>query len=79
MFKETVRFFAKILATPVIIVAFGVIWLSFVLLIGSTYWWLSFLMDDPFSWREHFSDCNQFFCEPLVEMWGKKSKLESKT
>ncbi len=68
-FVEIIRFCARIIATPIFILAFGFCWIGFVFGIGTLFQIFSFLEDERFDWREHISDCNEFFCEPLAKIW----------
>jgi hypothetical protein len=64
-----IRLCARIVATPMFIVCFGICWLGFVFLIGTAFQIFSFLENDDFNWKAHIADCNDFFCEPLRNMW----------
>ncbi len=63
------RLCARIIATPILVFAFGVFWLAFVLIIGTAFQVLSFLQDEKFDWKEHLAECNEFFWDPLIAIW----------
>ena len=71
------RFCVRVLATPFFVLAFGLCWIGFLLIIGPMFQAFSFLENERFSWRAHLADCNDFFCEPLVRMWGNGARLGS--
>ena len=70
---EILRFCARIIATSIFAISFGVIWIGFVLFIGSMFQVFDFLSGDRFSWKEHVTDCNEFFCEPFRSLWKRRS------
>jgi hypothetical protein len=65
-----VRLCARVVATPICVLSFGVCWVMFVFFIGAVFQVLFFLENEVFDWAEHIADCNEFFCEPLVRIWG---------
>ncbi len=71
---SAVRFWCKVLATPIFIFCFGIVWIGFLLFIGVGFQIFSFLLNERFDWKAHFAECNEFFMEPLVGMWGHKNK-----
>ena len=66
---EAIRFCARLIATPVFVLAFGCCWFGFILFIGPMFQVFAFFENEKFSWIEHLADCNEFFCEPLRRMW----------
>ena len=68
--KETVRFVLRLLATPIIVIAYGFFWIGFLVILTPMFQVFSFLENEPFSWKEEVTDCNEFFMEPLKAMWG---------
>lgn len=71
---EMARLCARIIATPIFAISFGVMWLGFVLFIGTMFQIFSFLEGNRFRWKDHLAECNEFFCEPFVSIWKRRTK-----
>jgi hypothetical protein len=67
-----IRLFCRILVTPIIVVSFGFFWIGFMFFLGSMFAFFSFVENGNFDWKDHLKDCNEFFCEPLEQIWRKR-------
>jgi len=70
--KEALRFTARLIATPILALCFGVFWIGSMAFIGVMFSVFGFLDGHGFSWREHLKECNEAFRDPMRAMWGKK-------
>ena len=72
MIKKLLRLTLCLIATPIIVLAFGFFWAGFVAVFGPIFALISFVEDSEFSWSDWMHDSDNFFMDPLRSLWGSK-------
>ena len=70
--KEVIRFILRVAVTPMIVLAYGFFWCGFMGFLGPAFAFVSFLEKQPFKWKDWLKENNEFFVEPLREIWRIK-------
>lgn len=67
---ESIRFVLRVIATPIIVLAFGMLWIWGIVFLLPVFSLINFLSREPLGLASVLEQLNEMFMEPLRDTWA---------